>query len=76
MIMTSSATGATIQWNGDLWVAKFNGTRYADCNNKRLTERLYDAGANVVFEEYTMQTQRNTVWQRLRNAAAVLMKRN
>lgn len=68
--------GATISWNGDLWVAKFNGTRYADCNNKRLTERLYNAGASMVFEEFTMPTRRTTVWQRLRNATAALLKRN
>lgn len=76
MIMTSSATGATIQWNDDLWVAKFNGIRYADCNNDRLRKRLYDAGASVVFEEFTMPTQRLTAWQRLRNAVAALLKRN
>lgn len=68
-------SSATIQWNGDLWVAKLNGTRYADCNNKRLTERLYDAGASMVFEEFTMPPQRTTVWQKLRNAAAALLKR-
>lgn len=74
MIMTSSATSATIQWNGDLWVAKFNGTRYADCNNKRLTERLYDAGASMVFEEFTIPTQRTTVWQRIKTAVRNIIK--
>jgi len=44
-------TTATIQWSGYLWVAVFNGTRYADSNDNRLTERLYNAGASIVFED-------------------------
>lgn len=67
-------SGATIEWNGYHWVAKFNGTRYADCNKKRLVERLYDAGASVVFEEFTIQIQRPTVWQRIKTAVRNIIK--
>lgn len=42
---------ATIKWSGYLWVAEFDGTRYADSNDNRLTERLYKSGANAVFKE-------------------------
>ena len=39
-----------IESNGSLWVAKFNGTRYADCDKSRLSDRLYKDGAKVVYE--------------------------
>lgn len=66
-------SGATIEWNGYHWVAELNDRRYADCNYERLTKRLYDAGASVVFEVVEIPTQRTTVWKRLRKAASALL---
>ncbi len=65
---------ATISWNGSHWVAELNGTRYADCNNNRLTERLYNDGAEMVYKELTTP-QRKTVWERVRHAAASMWRR-
>lgn len=62
---------ATISWNGSHWVAELNGTRYADCDNQRLTNRLYNDGADIVFEETTLP-RRKTVWERLRDAASAM----
>ena len=71
--MSSMGTNsATIQWNGNLWVAELNGVRYADCNDRRLTNRLYNDGADIVFEELTL-TLRKTVWDRVRDAVSKVM---
>ena len=66
----------TIQWNGYLWVAELNGTRYADCNHRHLINRLYDAGASAVFEELTIPARRRTLWERLRNAIITILLRS
>lgn len=44
-----------IEYNGNLWVAQLNGTRYADCDKIRLMKRLYKAGAEVVYQDITIK---------------------
>lgn len=50
-----------IESNSSLWVAKFNGTRYADCDKQRLSERLYKAGAKVVYERISTKVESRIV---------------
>lgn len=64
----------TMTWNGDLWVAQFERSRYADCNKNRLSKRLYDAGATAVYEELVLPA-RKTVWERLADMFLKLLKR-